>query len=164
MSFTPSTILPIYMQQLNSSRKNSASLQATALVIQRDGRLVYRPYDTKTDKRSCWMDVVAFKRLWLPQTYRPVIAGPKDTDNNEYSVMFEDLPVHGGQEVDYSVPGNAVPHWRGCCRPVGESCDKLKCEEKAWVKVWHCAEACITTCKWTLKCLNKINIFRMKYW
>lgn len=89
------------------------SLQATVVVIQTDGRLVRRPYSTKTSERSCRMDMVAFKERSAPYTCRA-----SHTDGTGYSVMAEALPVHGGRVADCSGPGSAEHHWHGCCRPV----------------------------------------------
>lgn len=34
--------------------------------------------------------------------------------------VVEALPVHGGSEVDCSVPDSVARHWHECCRPVRE--------------------------------------------
>lgn len=61
----------------------------------------------RTSERSRWLDVMAFKQLSVHHTCL-VTSGPKHTDSNGHMVVAEDLPVHGGQEVDCSVPDNAA--------------------------------------------------------
>lgn len=129
------------------------------VVIQRDERLAYRPYDTKTSERSPWVDAVAFKQRSPHHTSRPVTSGPKHSNSNRYIVMAEALPVHGGQEVDCSVHDSAARHLHGCCRPVGKSVDKLKCEEKDWSDIVHTYHQKLVSngvkaCRWTWKCIN----------
>lgn len=64
---------------LKSGRKNSAKLQATVVVIQSDGRLAYRPRDTKTKERSRGVDVVAFKTAFSAPHIQTSHSWPQST-------------------------------------------------------------------------------------